>query len=255
VYTMDKQSEFDLISGIEERLINGASTEEEVIMMQLISIIKRQNSEIKDYKTQLKEAHELLVEAKDASLRDGMTGLYGKKAIIEYFRQQMSNNVNKERMNSCFVVEIDMDNFKSINDEYGHTVGDDAIKIVASSLMAKFKSKDLVVRAGGDEFLVFVKNLDEPTLSHKLEEVRAEITESLHGLLDARGAELGIERDKTYGLSLGYTQMNLGSLSQEMLRDEGAFTADWLNPHLVEADDILYQDKKLREKAGLRAGR
>ncbi|MEG0780895.1 MAG: GGDEF domain-containing protein, partial [Oscillospiraceae bacterium] len=91
-------------------------------------------------------------------------GIYNRRAIEYRVNQQL----NTEQGGTLFV--LDMDSFKKINDRYGHTVGDQVLKIVATVLMQMFSgsrlSGRLVGRIGGDEFVVFLpESLDRSALS------------------------------------------------------------------------------------------
>ena len=71
---------------------------------------------------------------------------------------------------------IDVDNFKHINDTYGHNVGDLVLQSVAAVVGAIFRSSDVVMRLGGDEFIVYARNLqDERAVRRKIEEIHDEI--------------------------------------------------------------------------------
>ena len=88
--------------------------------------------------------------------RDSLTGLYnnmtGKILISEYLAE-------KSPLASCAMVVIDVDYFKNINDNYGHLFGDEVLTIFAGFLKTYFAQKDILVRAGGDEFVVLLKEI------------------------------------------------------------------------------------------------
>ena len=100
-----------------------------------------------------------LEKAKEKSLRqqaqrDSLTLLYnnmtGKALIDQYLRE-------KDPYASCGLLVIDVDFFKNVNDRYGHLFGDKVLQELAHLLQTLFSKKDILVRAGGDEFLVFLK--------------------------------------------------------------------------------------------------
>ena len=86
---------------------------------------------------------------------DGMTGLLNKKAGWKHMRKYF------DRMDShdeAMLMFVDIDDFKIINDTYGHTVGDFWIREVASQLRHIYRQDDIICRYGGDEFIVLIRN-------------------------------------------------------------------------------------------------
>lgn len=92
---------------------------------------------------------------------DSLTQLYnrqGAKAII--------SEVLKEH-EGCMMI-IDIDNFKRINDTYGHPVGDDALKRLSEVIIKSFRKDDIKCRLGGDEFMIFLPSLSQSLLQKRL---------------------------------------------------------------------------------------
>lgn len=85
--------------------------------------------------------------------RDPLTNLYNKTAIQELVEERMLSSVGKE---SHVLMIIDVDDFKQVNDIYGHLCGDSLLIDVASTLKRQLRSDDLVARIGGDEFLAYL---------------------------------------------------------------------------------------------------
>lgn len=86
---------------------------------------------------------------------DGMTGLLNKEAGWKHMRKYF------DRMDShdeAMLMFVDIDDFKTINDTYGHTVGDFWIREVASQLRHIYRQDDIICRYGGDEFLALIRN-------------------------------------------------------------------------------------------------
>lgn len=96
--------------------------------------------------------------------KDSLTGLYnqqtGKILISEYLSE-------KDPYSSCGMMVIDMDYFKNINDNYGHLFGDEVLTRFSEFMRTFFRSKDILVRAGGDEFVVFLKEISHQNLIKK----------------------------------------------------------------------------------------
>ena len=77
---------------------------------------------------------------------------------------------------------IDLDNFKAINDNFGHVFGDAVLREVADGIRSVFRPTDALARIGGDEFLVFLENVDKPdVLARKAGEVVSALHKSYIG--------------------------------------------------------------------------
>lgn len=100
---------------------------------------------------------------------DSLTGLYNRRQSYAYFERFMRERT-KERA-TIAVVMIDINNFKKINDQYGHTQGDDAIIAVARVLESEFRWDDFICRFGGDEFVVITKHGELSALKAVLKSV------------------------------------------------------------------------------------
>ncbi len=93
--------------------------------------------------------------SEDLAQKDALTGLYNKKTTEELIVKFLSD---KQNTDSGALMIIDIDNFKSINDTFGHLYGDAVIKQLGSSLRSIFQKSDILGRVGGDEFFVFLRN-------------------------------------------------------------------------------------------------
>ena len=107
------------------------------------------------------------------SVIDEFTGLYNRRALYVTGRNMYQQAVDN-RETSCFIF-VDMDGLKKINDTYGHKDGDAAILALSNTLKQSFREKDLVVRYGGDEFVILMVNIQESMLQKALERIKTEI--------------------------------------------------------------------------------
>ncbi|MCM2679318.1 diguanylate cyclase [Echinimonas agarilytica] len=103
------------------------------------------------------EAIELIEEIEDAANRDYLTGLYNRRAFFER-AEALISKAQKKQVPTSFCI-IDLDNFKLINDEYGHACGDEVLKRFAR-LFDKHCEKFLYARIGGEEFAMVMVGLD-----------------------------------------------------------------------------------------------
>ncbi|MBH1939943.1 sensor domain-containing diguanylate cyclase [Mobilitalea sibirica] len=108
---------------------------------------------------------------KDSANLDGLTELYNKR----YFFKTLNSMVDLKEEDYSIVM-IDLDNFKTINDNYGHPCGDMALINVANIMKEMTRSNDIVARYGGDEFIIYFNNFtDREKVMHRLEMIRREI--------------------------------------------------------------------------------
>lgn len=107
------------------------------------------------------------------SEKDPFSGLLNKTSFVEHTNRILQKDI-KEGYYTLFIVDVD--NFKYINDTYGHLVGDEVLKLLANSLVNAFKIHDIIGRIGGDEFCVFVDGLKNiQMIEDKTESLRKEI--------------------------------------------------------------------------------
>ncbi len=90
---------------------------------------------------------------------DPLTGLYNRKYLDESI-DKITEQATRANI-TVGVLMIDIDHFKMINDNHGHDVGDKAIKIVARTLLENTRKSDIIVRFGGEEFIVLLYNCNE----------------------------------------------------------------------------------------------
>lgn len=124
---------------------------------------------------------------------DELTGVYNRRPVIA----QLSEWAQRGRGNYAIAL-IDLDHFKTINDEFGHDCGDMIIQAVASTLRNHFRDSDMVSRWGGDEFLVLIPGVRHADLVPILERLRRSITliekrcnEHVHSVTVSIGAAMG----------------------------------------------------------------
>jgi diguanylate cyclase (GGDEF)-like protein len=97
---------------------------------------------------------------KTAALSDPLTGLFNRRGLIEAARELGIKPASRAK--PVTVLAFDLDYFKSINDRFGHAVGDDVIKLFASVASTNMRVTDFVARLGGEEFAAIISGtLDE----------------------------------------------------------------------------------------------
>lgn len=114
--------------------------------------------------------------SKAAASKDPLTGVYNRKVFEEKVTEHMTKpGGTKDSM----MILLDVDNFKAINDRYGHMAGDQVLKQMVEALRKVFRKQDLVGRLGGDEFLVFLKDFtDKEIISGRITEFQKILKEN-----------------------------------------------------------------------------
>jgi len=123
-----------------------------------------------DLHRQLEEKNRLL---EQAALTDALTGLPNRRAIDAWAAHQLAAAVRHGF--SFWVVLIDLDHFKHVNDTYGHDAGDAVLKAFGEILQSNTRSSDIAGRIGGEEFLHAVTHADEEDMPLLVERARAKL--------------------------------------------------------------------------------
>ncbi len=118
--------------------------------------VKEQTAELSELNQQLRQQEGVL---KKLAFYDGLTGLANRVFIQEQLKQLLiQSKRNKTKVSVLF---LDLDDFKPINDEHNHKVGDEVLKIIADRLQATLRDSDVVGRLGCDKFLVLLESTRE----------------------------------------------------------------------------------------------
>ncbi len=150
---------------------------------------------------------------------DTMTGLFNRQAGSAKIKELLYND--HEGMLCLF----DVDKFKSVNDTFGHQTGDAVIIAVANAMRKAFRDKDILMRLGGDEFIVFANDV-------KTEELGAKVIQRFFSILDDTRIE-GHE-DYRISVSLGATFAGKSDLFEDLYK---------------QADTCTYESKKITGKS------
>jgi two-component system cell cycle response regulator len=154
---------------------------------------------------------------------DSLTGLYNRRYAMSRLSDELERSTR--RGTRICVMMLDLDNFKTINDNYGHSIGDLALQAIADSLRRACRGSDIVCRYGGDEFLVIFPDLIEAETAPMVTRVRDEL---MRDELTVPGGTIAMEA------SLGVAVSRAGMSAEELIGN---------------ADRALYADKaRSREK-------
>lgn len=157
---------------------------------------------IMDIDREMKEKETLLRQAEI----DALTGIYNKAT----FRSRCCEYLQKSLDAHVAVLFADIDNFKEINDNFGHSAGDKILKDVSEKLQEIFTTDDILGRFGGDEFCILMKDADKEMLLAALDQV----VEELHG------EYINDQHIVTVSVSVGAVLSDEYGLNFELLLDD-----------------------------------
>ena len=141
----------------------------------------------------------LMLELQKAAIIDSLTGTYNRR----YFKLELDSVMDECSNGMISFIMIDLDNFKSINDTFGHLAGDYVLREIAGVLKVEVRAEDTVIRYGGDEFAIVLPDTDEEVAGHIA--VRIEERVANHTYI-FNGCEIRV------GMSWGAITMNNNSI-------------------------------------------
>lgn len=156
---------------------------------------------------------------KTAAMTDPMTGLFNRRGFAEAAEQLIA--AQRRARQPVTVMMFDLDHFKSINDRFGHDVGDDALKVFAATASGNMRANDVIGRLGGEEFAAILPGGGETAMI---------VGERVRAAFQAKGIEIS-------GHMLNAT-VSIGAI------ESSAETAN-VSAMLTRADEALYAAKKL----------
>ena len=152
------------------------------------------------------------------SSTDNLTGLLNRNGFQEHLTKYMKKHSNEH----CVCIALDIDDFKFINDLFGHSTGDKALCILADTIRSSFPKNSILCRNGGDEFCIILKNCT-------CKDAKAQI----EAFTDMPRSFIASNQTQSFNISVGYAQYNPDDGSVEQL--------------LIDADTALY-DVKIKGK-------
>ncbi len=106
----------------------------------------------------------------DLSMLDPLTGLYNRRGL-----QNRMNTILALDSSEHFILLLDIDHFKAYNDHYGHVMGDQALIQVSAAIRNSVRSRDIVARFGGEEFMVMLTSSSAETALQAAERIRQRV--------------------------------------------------------------------------------
>lgn len=169
--------------------------------------------------------------AEALSITDELTGLANRRAFLQRLDQEISRSLRTGQPLS--VVLLDMDNFKDINDRFGHHVGDRVLHSFAQRVTQEFRQHDLSARYGGEEFVLMFPVTWQDEACNALEKLRRRIRSEP---LDVGGVTIGLPT-----FSAGVAGLRSGESAAALLNraDQALYRAKRLGRNRTESDEPL----------------
>lgn len=145
---IEQITRLDDIKKVKQALINEIENIQKTVR-------EKQDHDSKQLKILSKRVNTLNLELKKAkvdSVTDGLTGIYNRKAFDRYINDRVRQNTAAG--NTFAILMVDIDNFKEINDAYGHPIGDRVLLAVAHKCRNLIRHEDFIARYGGEEFVI-----------------------------------------------------------------------------------------------------
>ncbi|WP_084182507.1 GGDEF domain-containing protein [Alicyclobacillus vulcanalis] len=121
---------------------------------------------------------------------DALTGLYNRKSFDEYL--DFALQISEETNTPLHLAVIDIDNFKQINDQYGHLIGDEILRRTAQAIQQHLAAGDFLARYGGEEFAVIIPEVTHDEAVQNMEKIREYIANLHHVELEGSRATVSI---------------------------------------------------------------
>ena len=201
---------------------------EVIAMGMLLAIYAR--THVKAMERHLERLHSLAVQLEDASVRDSLTGLYNHGYLLSRLQEEISLAERHQR--SLSVIILDLNEFKEVNDRHGHLVGDEVLRMIATTIREQVRQHDIVARYGGDEFCIVLPATDQAGAQGMVENLRAAVA---------------VLSERLEGWTGGHISFGCGIATYP---DDGATT----HSLIAAADAQLYQEKQVDRLARAQEG-
>jgi diguanylate cyclase (GGDEF)-like protein len=184
---------------------------------------KREQTQHEQLSGRISVLQQKLQEAKTEASLDGLTGIANRRNFD--FALKRWTQAHSKSETPFTVALIDLDNFKKINDTYGHQIGDQVLAFAARELSNNIRSSDFLARYGGEEFAILSSGM-------KLIEAKKRYAQMLRNLEVARFTSKNLKGESltiSFTASCGIAEYALGEAAEEMIR---------------RADEALYEAKR-----------
>jgi diguanylate cyclase len=187
---------------------------------------------LEESQTQIEKLCSNLAEAEETGMKDPLTSLSNRRSFDASLAREIAE-AGRLGAALCLVM-VDLDNFKKVNDEFGHLVGDEILKLFAAALRDNVDSRDSVARYGGEEFAIILPGTELEDAKSLTERVRCQL-EARELVVNDSGRKIG-----RITASFGIAQLREGDDAQALIEraDVKLYEAKCAGRNRVAADPI-----------------
>tara|TARA_B100001750_G_C15510148_1_gene603069 strand:+ start:2150 stop:2890 length:741 start_codon:yes stop_codon:yes gene_type:complete len=135
-----------------------------------LNAIRSLQKELASAQKSLHEKNDYIEQLERLATTDSLTTLLNRRGFMDALEKELTKT-NRDMVKGGLLIMIDLDNFKAINDTYGHQAGDEALVLVAQTLNAHVRKMDTAARMGGDEFVLIFSNAHPVETSARLQKL------------------------------------------------------------------------------------
>jgi diguanylate cyclase (GGDEF)-like protein len=172
--------------------------------------------------------------AKYYAEKDPLTGLYNRRFVLDMYDKIIA--LSKRNQTKMYVMVLDCNNFKFINDQYGHKTGDDVLKAIGNVLATKLRYSDVATRWGGDEFMVVGEYKDPEGMDIMVSRIKEELVLLSNSMKIPISASIGTAVCPDDHVSL---QDLLHVADQKMYHDKNARNKPDIEPEFPLRHDVI----------------
>jgi diguanylate cyclase len=183
-------------------------------------------------KSQIDKLRSHLAEAQEVSMRDPLTSLSNRRRFDDSLARELAD-ARQQGTTLCLVL-ADIDNFKKVNDLFGHTIGDEILKMFSRVLQDNVCARDTVARYGGEEFAIILPETEVERARQITERMRSQL-EGMQLALNASGRQIG-----KITASFGIAELSLGDDVGTLVQraDEKLYQAKLAGRNRVAVDEV-----------------
>ncbi|MGD9057440.1 MAG: GGDEF domain-containing protein [Desulfobacterales bacterium] len=206
----------------------------------------KQDRDSRQLKSLSKQVSTLNVELRKArvdSVTDGLTGVFNRKALDHHLNSLVEQNT---RTPAAFaVMMVDIDDFKTINDAYGHPTGDRVLLALAQKCQGLIRNDDFIARYGGEEFVIVLPSASLTNATKKAQRICASVGDTRYALNDNKDVHI-----LNITVSIGISVYQTGDTAESVITraDRALYLAKKTGKNRVVSEKELIPDDAVKEQ-------